>query len=67
MTHVTFSPKHLSSYFLSMCQVYGCYLFCLYFELFEKVLELNQGEKEALVELRRYLLWIVRLAGNGYI
>ena len=59
-THMTFGPKHLSSYFLGMCQVYGCYLFCLYFELFSKFLELNPDENEALVELRRHLLWMVR-------
>ena len=26
MSHMTFSPKHLSHYYLTMCQVYGCYL-----------------------------------------
>ena len=60
MSHVTFSPKHMSRYYLSMCQVYGCYLFCLYFELFDEVLRPSQGESEAVVELRRYLLWLAR-------
>ena len=60
MSHVTFSPKHLSPYYLAMCQVYGCYLFCLYFELFDRVLKPTQAEIEALEELRRYLLWIAR-------
>ena len=60
MSHMTFSPKHLSHYYLTMCQVYGCYLLCLYFELFDRILKPTQGESEAVVELRRYLLWIVR-------
>ena len=60
MSHMTFSPKHLSHYYLTMCQVYGCYLLCLYFELFDRILKPNQGESEAVVELRRYMLWIDR-------
>ena len=60
MSHMTFSPKYLGRYYLTMCQVYGCYLLCLYFELFDKYLKPNQIESEAVVELRRHLLWIVR-------
>ena len=60
MSHMTFSPKHLSGYYISMCQIYGCYLLCLYFELFDKYLKPNQTDSEAVVELRRHLLWIGR-------
>ena len=60
MSHMTFSPKHLGPYYLTMCQVYGCYLLCLYFELFDRFLRPNQNETEAVVELRRYLLRLGR-------
>ena len=60
VTHMTFSPKHLSRDYLMTCQIYGCYLLCLYFELFDNFLKPNESETEAIVELRRYLLWIAR-------
>lgn len=59
-THMTFSPRNFGGYFLAMCQVYGCYLLCLYFELFDDVLKPNQVENKALVDLRRHLLWNAR-------
>ncbi len=60
LSHMTFSPKHISEYYRSLCQVYGCYLLCLYFELFDEFLTTSRTESEAVAELRKHLLWIVR-------
>ncbi len=50
-----FTTKHMGPYHLSLCQVYGCYLLCLYFELFDSRLKPNPEEKEAVAELRSHI------------
>ena len=50
----------MGDYYLAMCRVYGSYLFCLYFEFFGQFLRLNQEEKSAVRELRKYLLSLPR-------
>ncbi len=56
----TFSSRNMGDYYLAMCRVYGSYLFCLYFEFFGQFLRLNQEEKSAVRELRKYLLSLPR-------
>ena len=57
---VKVSTRHMGSYYLSVSQIYGSYLFCLYFEFFGQFLSLNQGEEAAVRELREYLLRLPR-------
>ena len=57
---MVFSSSHMGSYYLAVNRVYGSYLLCLYFELFDQFLKLNPEERNAVVELRRYLMDIPR-------
>ncbi len=57
---VVFRSGHMGPYYLAVNRVYGSYLLCLYFELFDQFLKPNLKEKNAVVELRRYLLDIPR-------
>ena len=50
-----FSAKHMGPYNLATCQIYGCLLLCLYFELFDEFLEPNEKEKEAVADLRKHI------------
>ena len=49
-----FSTKNMGTHHLSVCQLYGCYLLCLYFELFESYLQPNPEEREAVAALRKH-------------
>ncbi len=50
-----FSSKHMGAYHLAVCQIFGCYLLCLYFELFEELLQPKQEEMTAVTELRDHI------------
>ena len=50
-----FSTKHMGDYYLATCRIYGCYLLCLYFELFDEFLEPKEAEKEAVAALREHI------------
>ena len=56
----TFSPKNMGHYHQELIHVYGTYLFCLYFELFQELIKPDEQEKEAVVELRDHLQRIFR-------
>ena len=55
---IKFSTKNRDEYYLDVCQVYGSYLLCLYFEFFEESFRLNQSEEVAVNKLREYLLML---------
>ena len=59
-TSATFSSKNMGHYHHEVIHVYGTYLFCLYFELFQELIEPNEQEKEAIEELRDHLQRIFR-------
>ena len=50
----------MGHYHHEVIHVYGTYLFCLYFELFQELIEPNEQEKEAIEELRDHLQRIFR-------
>lgn len=52
----TFSYKRMGSYYLDLIQIYGVYLLCLHFELFEQALKPGREEKDTVAELRNYIL-----------
>ena len=56
----TFSTSHLGLYHLKVIQIYGAYLLCLWLELVPQDLGINKEEQVAVVELRKYLLSILR-------
>lgn len=58
--HMVFCSGHMGPYYLAVNRIYGSYLLCLYFELFDQFLKPNPEETNAVVELRRYLLDIPR-------
>ena len=57
---MVFSSSHMGPYYLAASRIYGSYLLCLYFELFDQFLKPDPEEKSAIVELRRYLMDIPR-------
>lgn len=52
-----FSTKNMGDYYLETSLVYGCYLLCLQFEIFEELFDLSQAEKDSVRKLREYLLY----------
>ena len=56
----TFSSRNMGHYHQELIQVYGTYLFCLYFELFQEQIGLDEKEKEAVADVRNYLQKIPR-------
>ena len=60
LSDVTYSTKKLSHYYLGLSQVYGTYLLCLYFELFDEYLMLGEEENDAVVDIREHLFHILR-------
>ena len=57
---VKISTRNMGRYYLSVSQIYGSYLLCLYFEFFGQFFSLNQEEEDAVRELREYLLRLSR-------
>lgn len=55
-TEWSFSSKSYSEYYLQVIRIYGCFLFCLYFELFEDFIDPSPSDKNANRELRNLLL-----------
>lgn len=53
---IIFSCSHMGHYYLELSQVYGSYLLCLYFELFDEFLRPNKKEKAAVTALRVHIL-----------
>ena len=60
LKEMTVSPVNMGSYYLAVSQIYGSFILCLYFEFFDHCLRPKQEEKEAIEELRKYLLSIFR-------
>ncbi len=56
----TFSTKHMSSYYLYMCRVYGVFLFCLYFHFFPEHISLEQSSQKKVSEILEYTISIPR-------
>ena len=56
----TFSSKNYSDYHLKLCQVYGSFLFCLYFELFGDFIGTEENDSQSVIELRQYLMYQFR-------
>lgn len=56
----TFSTKNMEPYYRATAQIYGSYLLCLYFEIFEDFLKPTEREKESVERLRNHLLRIFR-------
>ena len=50
--NVRFSAEHFKEYYSDMCRIYGCYLFCLYFEIFRKNLRPSHDNMEAIENIR---------------
>ena len=55
MKKIKVSPGNMNYYYLSLNQIYGSFLLCLYFEFFSRFLRPHQEEKLAIKELREYL------------
>lgn len=55
-SEATFSSKNMGNYYLQMSRVYGCYLLCLYFEFFGRILRPSHEEKAHVTSLREHLL-----------
>ena len=55
LPETTFSTTNMSIYYRAIIQIYGGYLFCLYFELFDEFIVPNTEEQAAVVELRRHI------------
>jgi hypothetical protein len=51
-----FSTRNMAPYYLAFAQIYGCYLFCLYFEFFGGMLRVGKATAENVSQLREYLL-----------
>ena len=60
LKETTVSPVNMGPYYLAVSQIYGSFILCLYFEFFDHCLRPKQEEKEAIEELRKYLLSIFR-------
>lgn len=56
----TFSSRNMGGYYLEFSRVYGCYLLCLYFELFSRFLRPSQEDKVYVTSLREHVLAIFR-------
>ncbi len=56
----TFSTRHLGPYHLSVIQVYGTYILCLWSELFSDQLDASQQDIAAFLVLRKHLMLNVR-------
>ena len=54
------SPGNMGPYYISLNQIYGTFLLCLYFEFFGRFLRPRQEEKKMIKELREYLQGIFR-------
>ena len=50
----------MGPYYISLNQIYGTFLLCLYFEFFGRFLRPRQEEKVVIKELREYLQGIFR-------
>ncbi len=60
LKEIVVSPVNMGPYYLAVSQIYGSFIFCLYFEFFSRFLKPNREEKEAIKELRKHLLSIFR-------
>lgn len=56
---MTFTPSNMNSYYLAFSQVYGLFLFSLYFELFPTILKPDTEARSVVREMRT---WLVKLA-----
>ena len=55
-TKATFGTKMLGPYYLAIIQIYGIFLLCLWFELFEDQLDVTREDLTSVSALREYLL-----------
>lgn len=51
-----FSIKQLGNYYLALAQIYGSYLFCLWFEFFSAHYEVSEDDLKQISSVRAYLL-----------
>ena len=56
MKEMKVSSGNMNPYYISLNQIYGSFLLCLYFEFFGRFLKPRQEEKVMIQELREYLL-----------
>lgn len=57
---VTFSTRHFHWYFVDFSQIYGAFMFCLYFEFFGDLLRPSPEASAAVAEIRSDLLYTPR-------
>ena len=55
MKEMKVSPGNMDFYYISLNQIYGSFLLCLYFEFFSRFLKPRQEEKIMIKELREHL------------
>ena len=55
MKEIKVSPGNMNPYYISLNQIYGSFLLCLYFEFFDRFLKPREEEKLIIKELREYL------------
>ena len=55
MKEIKVSPRNMDLYYISLNQIYGSFLLCLYFEFFGRFLRPRQEEKIMIKELRECL------------
>lgn len=53
---MTFSTRHMGPYFMALSQVYGIFLFCLYFEYFGRFLRPGAANRSLVAALRKDIL-----------
>ena len=58
--NTTFSSRNMSNYDTSITQIYGAFIMCIYFELFDSFIHPEQKEKDIINDLRRWLFQFPR-------
>jgi hypothetical protein len=56
----TFSVQHLNGYYLAFSRIYGAFMFCVYFELFARILRPSTNIQSKIDEIRNSILSHVR-------
>lgn len=59
-TNCTFSVRHLNAYYSEFGRIYGAFLFCVYFELFGRLLRPGKAVRQRVGAIREFILSIVR-------
>lgn len=56
----TFSVQHFSGYYTAFGRIYGAFMFCVYFELFARLLRPGKNIQPKIDDIRKSILSIVR-------